>query len=53
MKKLILTLILLFFINITLFGQSNTRKIRSDKGKTHNHTTNYYNKSAVVRKKKK
>ena len=45
MKKIFLIILILtagFY-----FGQTHIRKTRSDKGKTHNHTTKYYVKKAL------
>lgn len=45
MKKIILLLMLLSAK--IFYGQTHTRKTRSDKGKTHSHTTSYEIKKAL------
>ena len=48
MKKLFLTLFIL--IAGLTFSQTHSRKTRSDKGKTHSHSTEYYMKKALTPK---
>lgn len=45
MKNLLITTML--FLSMGMFAQTHARKTRSDKGKTHSHTTKYYAKKAV------
>jgi len=45
MKTLLLFLIL--FSAFTFYGQTHTRKTRSDKGKKHSHTASYNVKKAL------
>lgn len=37
----------MLFLSMGMFAQTHARKTRSDKGKTHSHTTKYYAKKAV------
>lgn len=48
MKK-ILFLLFISFAGL-IFSQTHPRKTRSDKGKTHSHTTKYYVKKALTPK---
>ena len=46
MKKIITFVFVFLFIG-NFYGQTHTRKTRSDKGKTHSHTTTYVVKKAL------
>ena len=47
MKKLKLFCALFMFLSFTIKAQTHHRKTRSDKGKTHSHTTSYQVKKAI------